>query len=229
MTLSIKPMRTYAVGDVHGMADALTRALGWIKEDAAGVPHRIVFLGDYVDRGPESRRVIDILRMGHPNWIILKGNHEDLMARAVVYKEDVDLWIVNGGSETLANYDNTEDSQAALLDDAKWVDSLPLFFDDGVRFFCHAGVDPTRALNEQHERTLVWDREWYRNRLGKDIDVGRFVVHGHTPSKIGPVAVTNSLNLDTGAVFGYGLSIACWDDPRSRMCLTKTFQTEHGG
>ena len=192
---------TYAIGDVHGCLDPLTALVDLCMRHCAGRPMRLVFLGDYIDRGPDSRGVIDRLRKLQsemPGVVCLRGNHEALLLEAVE-TDDEGMWLLNGAVQTLQSYGVTE-AAALPQDDVDWLAALPLFFDDGRRFFAHAGVNPAIALDRQDESDLLWIREPF---LSSDRDYGRLIVHGHTPLKTArPDLHRNRLNLDTAAVYG---------------------------
>lgn len=204
--------KTYAVGDVHGCFEQLQRLLELCEKDAASDKASFIFLGDYIDRGPDSRGVIDFL-IGLQKWspdtiVCLRGNHEDLLLAALEGADAELHWLANGADATLHSY---RASCAAELPTThiEWIRSLPLSHDDGQRFFVHAGVHPDRALNHQRSRDLLWIREPF---LSSCKDFGRFIVHGHTPVKSGrPDLHPNRLNLDTGAVYGRPLSAAVFD------------------
>jgi serine/threonine protein phosphatase 1 len=206
MTLS------YCLGDVHGCLHKLTELVHRCNDDAAGRAMRFVFLGDYVDRGANSRGVVQFLlelQRAHPDRdVFLKGNHEDLMVAAADSDFFEERWLSNGGKETLESYRLT--SAVELPEDhVNWLRRLPLFFDDGLRFFVHAGVHPDRSLDRQDDDDLLWIRKPF---LTSEKDYGRLIVHGHTPLKDGePDLRTNRLNLDSGAVFGGPLTAAVFD------------------
>ena len=208
-------MLTFAIGDVHGCLDKLTRLLDRCRHHGGDRPHRWVFVGDYVDRGPDSRGVVEMLlrlqRKAPKQVICLRGNHEAMMLEAAHTNEE-DLWLLNGGGETLASYRARValDVPPAHLD---WVAALPLSFDDGRRLFVHAGVNPFLPLDRQVERDILWIREPF---LSSDRDFGRLIVHGHTPLATGvPDLRANRLNIDTAAVFGGPLTAAVFDDQRT--------------
>jgi serine/threonine protein phosphatase 1 len=207
---------TYAIGDVHGCLDRLTVLLDRCTRHCAGRPMRLVFLGDYIDRGPDSRGVIDRLRTLQnrmPGAVVcLRGNHEALLLEAVA-TDDEGLWLLNGAAQTLKSYGVTE--MAALpRDHIDWIASLPFFFDDGRRFFVHAGVNPALGLDRQSEHDLMWIREPF---LTSDRDYGRLIVHGHTPLKTAlPDLRRNRLNLDTAAVYGGRLTAAAFSTEKTR-------------
>jgi serine/threonine protein phosphatase 1 len=202
-------MISYTIGDIHGSLNKLVELMSLCREDAAGDPMRYILLGDYVDRGPDSQGVIQLLmelqRQYPGRDVFLKGNHEDMLVSAVDSEMFEERWLSNGGTETLASYG--VDSAATLPHaDVTWLRQLPLFFDDGRRFFVHAGVNPDRPLDRQDEFDLLWIRKPF---LTSNKDFGRLVVHGHTPLTDGLADLRpNRLNLDTGAVFGRPLTAA---------------------
>jgi serine/threonine protein phosphatase 1 len=203
---------SYAIADIHGCLDKLTELVRRCNDDAAGRSMRFVFLGDYVDRGPDSRGVIQFLldlQQSHTGRdIFLKGNHEDLLVAAVDSDYFEERWLSNGGSETLESY-GLRSAAEIPEGHVNWLRRLPLFFDDGQRFFVHAGVHPDRPLDRQDDDDLLWIRKPF---LTSEKNYGRLIVHGHTPVKDGqPDLRTNRLNLDTGAVFGGPLTAAVFD------------------
>lgn len=221
-------MRVYAMGDLHGCLEHLERALAAIKEESAGIPFRVVFLGDYVDRGPDSRGVLERLMSGPrpgegEEWICLMGNHEMLMLGGMSGdKNYLKGWLLNGGKETLAGYQISGASGLVLerepMNEAlEWVRNLPLLYDDGKRYFVHAMIDPRYPLspdNEKQREALLWKhvRSNHTEKAFQEI-YGRQVVHGHSPQFEGRVfATVHRVNLDTGAVFGGALTYARWDD-----------------
>ena len=209
-----KTVLAYAIGDVHGCLDKLVRLLARCREHAGDRPSRLVFVGDYLDRGPNSRGVIETLmklqRKEPTRVICLRGNHEAMMLEAA-HTGDDDMWLLNGGGCTLGSYGIAQapDMPPAHLD---WVAALPLTFDDGRRLFVHAGVNPRVPLDRQAEQDLLWIREPF---LSSRSDYGRLIVHGHTPLHTGvPDLRRNRLNIDTAAVFGGPLTAAVFEDAR---------------
>ncbi|MCK1453590.1 serine/threonine protein phosphatase [Bradyrhizobium sp. 35] len=201
--------KTYAIGDVHGCLDQLQRLVELCERDAGEGRSKLVLLGDYIDRGPDSRGVIEFL-MDLQKWspdeiICLRGNHEDLLL-AALEGEDAQLkWRQNGAQATLDSY-KAKTPRDIPLKYIDWIRSLPLFHDDGMRFFVHAGVHPDKPLDLQRRRDLLWIREPF---LSSDKNFGRLIVHGHTPISTGtPDHRTNRLNIDTGAVYGRALTSA---------------------
>jgi serine/threonine protein phosphatase 1 len=205
-----KAALTFAIGDVHGCFTKLDDLMQRCTDYAGARPHRFVMLGDYIDRGPDSRSVVGRLRRlseQRPDDIVcLMGNHEDILLSVVENPSDIGWWIDNGGDTTLASYGvaTLEDMPA---DDIGWIRNLALCHDDGLRFFVHAGIDPTVPLERQSRQTMLWTRKRYPETL----DPGRFIVHGHTPlHSERPDQHPHRLNLDTGAVYGGPLSAAAF-------------------
>ncbi|NQU60503.1 MAG: serine/threonine protein phosphatase [Rhodospirillales bacterium] len=219
-----KNCRIYAIGDIHGRPDLLRRLHKRIIDDAgdssdAGVGRKVcVYLGDYVDRGPDSFGVIDMLvndpLQGFEN-VFLKGNHEDIMLTFLEDASDAAQWILNGGIETLDSYGigwsdlrpkigNMDVIRQAFVDalpesHRNFLSALGLHHQEGDYLFVHAGVRPGRALEEQSAQDLMWIREDF---LDWDGDwrglLGHFVVHGHSAGPV-PDIRKNRVGLDTGA------------------------------
>jgi serine/threonine protein phosphatase 1 len=206
------PPLTYAVGDIHGCHDLLVRLLDRIHRDAErrGGAARMVFLGDYIDRGPDSRAVIATLmagpQRGGDEWICLLGNHEDVMLAAPGAPDLNAVWLREGGLTTLASYGGV------IPDDVRaWCAARPVSFDDGERLFVHAGVRPGVPLAGQSRRDLIWIRGEF---LDSDADHGRLIVHGHTPDLDGPTVRRNRINLDTGVYITGVLTAAVFAEGR---------------
>jgi serine/threonine protein phosphatase 1 len=203
---------TYAIGDIHGCLDKLRDLVNRCRQDAGTQPAKFVFLGDYIDRGADSRGVVEFLidlQSQQPSQTIcLAGNHEEL-ALAALHAGQHEIWLRNGAGETLRSYGV---SSAAELpsDHIEWLQCLHDLHDDGRRLFVHAGINPLRPLDQQHAHDLHWIREPF---LSDERDHGRLIVHGHTPQQTGvPDQRRNRLNLDTAAVFGRPLTAAAFND-----------------
>lgn len=224
---------TFAVGDIHGRLDLLDTALALIAEHAdlrQRPEYRVVFLGDYIDRGPDSAAVVARLRDGADHssvdWVCLKGNHEDL----AVCPEGRERWLRNGGDMTLASYEGQE---GVLELDKAWMADLPVFLDDGERLFVHAGVDPRRALDEQEAPVLTW----IRNRFleARRFKADRHVVHGHTPVWKGKPdldeveRLAHRTNLDTGAYYTGVLAIGVFEAGRAEASAVLYARGPMGG
>jgi serine/threonine protein phosphatase 1 len=207
-------LRIYAVGDVHGRFDLLQAMAARIGRDITASPAREtleIFIGDYVDRGPQSRDVVEWLMQAPPlgdRRICLLGNHEDMLLDALADPAGLTSWLFNGGDATLASYGVTrlpsapgamwEACVAAIPQrHREFLAALPRTVAFGSYFFVHAGIDPSRPLAEQDQQDLIWIREPF---LNSSVDFGRIVVHGHTPVAA-PDIRDNRINIDTGAVF----------------------------
>jgi len=210
----------YAVGDIHGRFDLLQSLLEQIEADARLQGHAskrvLVFLGDYVDRGPDSRSVIEEL-IARPlqgfDAHYLKGNHEAILLDFFEDERHLRNWLVNGGQATMQSYGVDTDALAraragsetwrsafaAALPQShlRFFRNLKLSVSFGDYFFAHAGVRPGIPLAAQTEDDLVWIRHPFLNYTSS---FGKVVVHGHTPAHF-PVVRPNRIGIDTGAVF----------------------------
>ena len=206
--------RVYAIGDVHGRLDLLARVAEAIKRDveAHGSDALTVTLGDYVDRGPKSRQVIDAL-IANPfptPHIPLKGNHEVLLETFLADPEIGAQWRRLGGLETLVsygvpvsglmvgkNYDEASEQFRKVLppEHLQFLKSLKTSYSHGNYFLCHAGVRPGVPLERQTVDDLLWIRDEF---LSSTRNFGKIVVHGHTPVEA-PEVLPNRINIDTGA------------------------------
>lgn len=207
---------TYAIGDIHGSLDKLNRLIAQCEAHAAGRSMLFVFLGDYVDRGPDAagviRRLIDLNEATGGRVIALIGNHELMALEAIEGIAPAEFWLSQGGAATLRSYgvSHASDLPRQHVD---WLRSLHFAYDDDRRLFVHAGINPDRPLDAQDESDLVWIREPF---LSDRRDHGRLIVHGHTPlTDRKPDLRSNRLNLDTAAVFGGPLTAAVFDDEQT--------------
>lgn len=224
----------YAVGDIHGELDLLDKLLVEIAKDAAkGSDHTIIFVGDYVDRGPDSKGVIDRVMNGIAGFetICLKGNHEQIFTDFVDEPSpgQAKMWFrdLNGGRETLASYGiDAEDVISSLeeggctkrllnsvpMEHIKWMDALPVCHRTDGYFFVHAGVKPGVPLDKQVPEDMIWIREKF---LKSRKNHGAVVVHGHTPSRSAEIK-KNRINIDTGACYWGELTAVALggDEPR---------------
>jgi serine/threonine protein phosphatase 1 len=206
-------MLKFAIGDIHGHLDRLNRVLETCARYADGRPSKRILLGDYVDRGPDSKGVVErVMQLTASGDIALYGNHEAMLLAALSDKdEDVRFFIDYGGMATLNSYGISEKIDVRPIPKAHtdWMRRLPRWHDDGLRFYCHAGIDHTLPLDEQPERILVWTK----HLVPPWADLPRLIVHGHTPVEGGfPDLRRSSVNVDTGCCFGGPLSAAVFDD-----------------
>lgn len=209
-------VRVYAIGDIHGRSDLLDRQHALIEADFAAnrtpVVH-LVYLGDYVDRGPDSCGVLERIAEGPSDFVkktLLLGNHEEMLLRFLEDPSVGPTWRQLGGLETLLSYgvdvgrvlnetgyaglsqcfnEKLPSHHRALFAQLKMSTII------GDYFFCHAGVRPCIPLEQQRQQDLVWIREKF---LAATEDFGKVVVHGHSPTDQ-PDFRANRINIDTGA------------------------------
>jgi serine/threonine protein phosphatase 1 len=208
-------IRIYAIGDIHGHLDLLDQVLTRIDAHLANNPISqpiYVFLGDYIDRGPASRAVLDRLieRSRMPQTIFLKGNHEAILEEFLTEPRVLDEWRKYGGLETLVSYGlrpsgktilteqqalAAELGRALPLSHRNFLSGLKTSYVCGDYFFVHAGVRPGIALDLQLEKDLLWIRDEF---LRHEERFEKIIVHGHTPVPT-PEIHSNRINIDTGA------------------------------
>ncbi|MBM3949945.1 MAG: serine/threonine protein phosphatase [Rhodospirillales bacterium] len=202
----------YAVGDVHGRADLLERLHGAIVRDAGARRARrrvLVYLGDYIDRGPDSRGVVARLAGDGPPGFerrFLLGNHDAFMRDFLDGDDEVlDHWLANGGLAALASYGVDADAAPAELRarlaravpaaHLAFLRALELYHREGGLLFVHAGFRPGVALADQTPEDMIWIRDLF---LRSDHDFGGLVVHGHSIMSE-PTIRPNRVGIDTGA------------------------------
>jgi serine/threonine protein phosphatase 1 len=215
-----KDQLLYAIGDIHGRSDLLAMLLAKVEVDAAeakGVERKtLVFLGDYVDRGPDSSGVVEMLLSGLPSGFdahFLKGNHEAILLDFLDDPACLNQWLVNGAEATMQSYgvdvvslkgDNAKPETwrqafvAALPTRHRhFFESLELMTSFGDYLFVHAGLRPGVPIDAQMPKDLLWIRHEF---LKWDEPFGKLVVHGHTPVTV-PEMCPNRIGIDTGAAF----------------------------
>jgi serine/threonine protein phosphatase 1 len=206
--------RTYAVADLHGRYDLLTAAIERISDHSRGKTAKILTLGDYIDRGPDSRQVMERLVAWSSSTlplVALKGNHEAMMWQCCRNLSETDWWLKNGGDRTLVSYARHDRLHlgAVPLEHLDWIAGLPSISVDQYRIYVHAGVDPVLALEQQTEQILLWKRypEGFKKGHGT-----RHVVHGHDAREDGPILTKGRTNLDTMAWKTGQLTVGVFDD-----------------
>lgn len=235
-------MKLYAIGDIHGCYDELISLLSMIDDDIGSDTAKIVFIGDYVDRGPDSALVVDHLNelrvseVKNIEYIFLKGNHEDMLIRGeldAISMDQSELFYYNGGAATIKSY---LESNYTLEDHRDFYESLVRYHRHDDFFFVHAGLAPSKTLELALEHNFswldddpcLWMREW--NNYDGEFPENVFVVHGHTPVKQVEFK-KNQINIDTGCVFGrpwsedYGQLTAVRLDGRTQESI-KIFQVK---
>jgi serine/threonine protein phosphatase 1 len=197
--------RLFAIGDIHGCVDELSVMINAIAPTRSDT---VVFVGDYVDRGPAAREVLELLlelRQGESDYVFLKGNHEDMMLSFLGLPGHYgESFLFNGGAPTLESYGVSE----ATIDRVRerippsHVDFLKALATSYLRppyLFVHAGISPLRQLEEQRVEDLLWIRQEF---IFNPHQIGATVVFGHTPMRAVMVDLPYKLGIDTGLVYG---------------------------
>lgn len=198
--------RIIAIGDIHGcrktFENLLFNSLQIKKED------QIYCIGDYIDRGKDSKGVIDLilrLREESYNIITLRGNHEQMLLDCLVDEEALDLWIQNGGAETIRSFGigSIEDLSKKYWTFLKQTD---LFIETEKYIFVHAGLNFFRKDIFQDKEAMLWIRDYYPNQPAlKD----KLLIHGHTPKPLKSILKQkgNCINIDGGCVYNHMASL----------------------
>jgi serine/threonine protein phosphatase 1 len=205
-------VKTYAIADLHGRFDLLCQAISLIENDCKE-PGRLVIMGDFIDRGPQSRNIIDLLMAGPslPNWewIVLQGNHEEMMLRSITTTGLLNWWLRNGGGATLKSYGYNQGDNLLPLkmpeEHLQWIADLPITFEDNHRIFVHAGVPYNRLISDVNTGIMQW--MLYEGYDYYDTDTypdqphisGKHIVHGHQQSAAHPLLLPHRTNLDSFA------------------------------
>ena len=190
--------KRYVIGDIHGSLEELKMLLVKIRKDAAGEGYRLIFVGDYVDRGPDSAGVISLIRIlqGMGAYAI-KGNHEELLLMGeFLYAR-----------ETLASFPD-----GVIPEDvSKWMEMLPTYYEDDTIIVAHAAIEPGVPMEYQTNNWLMWVR--YDSGRPAHFGNGKHFYHGHTPFiRKTPEGADDRTNVDTGCVFGGYLTAAAVGD-----------------
>lgn len=221
--------KTYAIADTHGRYDLVVEAFRLITEhvDASGEKSRIIVLGDFVDRGPESEAIIRFLMRFQKNvgdrLIVLQGNHEAMMLECLENPSILRWWIGNGGGEALRSYGYSRGDKMLPLkipaDHLDWLAALPITYEDEHRIYVHAGVPFDQPVAEAKRDTMQWmlyaGAEHYDDAtiLPDEGHVsGKHIVHGHQQSASHPLLKPHRTNLDSFAWKTGRLAIGVFDD-----------------
>jgi serine/threonine protein phosphatase 1 len=197
--------RIFAVGDIHGCLDKLVSLMDIIDVDLK--KETLVFMGDYIDRGPHSKEVVDYLidlASGGNRVVFLKGNHE-LMLQNYLSGEDKLSFLYNGGEATLGSYMKSGGlNEASLIPPGhlEFFDNLRLYYETENYIFVHGGLKANIPLEHQDEWDMLWIRDEF---IYSDFDFGKLVIFGHTPFRE-PLILDNKIGIDTGAVYGNKLT-----------------------
>lgn len=210
-------MRTVVISDIHGCYNELKELILSLEKEGKynKDTDRLIFLGDYIDRGDNSRLVIKFIRnlqRKNNNVIALMGNHEKML---LDYQNGIDdSWMYNGCYQTMDSYEGFEEE---FDSDVKWMERLPLYYEDDFFVYVHAGVDVNKPLKEQSKDTLLWIREPFIYNSKK---YHKRVVFGHTPTiSLGDsckpmYTFADNIGIDTGCVFGGALSALIIEDDK---------------
>jgi serine/threonine protein phosphatase 1 len=197
--------RLFAIGDIHGCVDELA---AMVKSVAPRRGDTVVFVGDYIDRGPSSSEVIDFMlelpRTG-AECVFLKGNHEDMMLSFLGFAGRYgDSFLLNGGAQTLESYRIDPEKAANAIeripgDHVEFFKNLATSYLRPPFLFVHAGIAPARQLEEQSVEDMLWIRQEF---IFYPHQIGATVVFGHTPMRAVMVDLPYKLGIDTGLVYG---------------------------
>lgn len=192
--------RLFAVGDIHGCFDKLTRLMNAIDIDWNR--DTLIFLGDYIDRGPKSYEVVAYLidlKKQHPRTVFLKGNHEEMLENFLAGKDRLG-YLSNGGQQTLDSYWQHRacpEDEAIPKEHLDFFHSLVLFHETADYIFVHAGLKKDVPVDQQDASELLWIRDRFVHTTA---DFGKRVIFGHTPFQE-PLVKPNKIGIDTGAVY----------------------------
>ncbi len=191
--------RLFAIGDIHGCLDKLDNLLKQIRVDWGR--DKVVFLGDYIDRGPDPKgviqRIMDLKAFWPDSIITLKGNHEEMFL-SYLAQEDYGPFISQGGNKTIESYYDENGDFFCPPAHIDFLQGLVPFFTTEHFIFVHAGLRPGIPLEEQEVEDLLWIRSEFIN---SSYDWGRRIIFGHTPFN-SPLIQKNKVGIDTGAVYG---------------------------
>lgn len=197
--------KIFVVGDIHGCFDKLRALMDKIPINYA--QDQLIFIGDYIDRGPSSVEVVDYLidvKKRVPGTIFLMGNHEDMLQN---YLDGSDrfTYLLNGGQRTLEEYLNRSNNPKTYpvpSEHLEFFNSLFLYYQTEDYIFVHAGLRKKVPLESQEKMDLLWIRDEF---IYSDFNFGKRVIFGHTPFKE-PLLQSNKIGIDTGAVYGNRLT-----------------------
>lgn len=196
-----------AIGDIHGCLQSLNGLLKKLEDYRD--EYTFVFVGDYIDRGFDSKGVVQrlIAFREEQDCVFLRGNHEQMLLDAC-YNDRLDMWLMNGGKSTLSSYQATYDNLDFPEAHLEFFKSTKMYYDTDDYFFVHAGLSPDKTIAESiEEKKLVQQFLWERSHLNAfDTPWEKTVVFGHTP-RPHPIRKPNMIGIDTGCVYdslGYG-------------------------
>ena len=197
-----KKKKYIAIGDIHGCI----RSLAALLETLSAFDERVfVFVGDYIDRGPDSKGVIELLSdfSNSHECIFVRGNHEQMMLDAI-HSGNFDLWLVNGGQETIRSYNATINRFTIPPDHKKFLEETRYYHNTPDYLFVHGGIPPDLSVKEAlQNRNLLQEFIWFRHHLEIEQNIWeKKVVFGHTPMSE-PINENQKIGIDTGCVYSY--------------------------
>jgi serine/threonine protein phosphatase 1 len=221
---TVSEPRLLVFGDLHGAITPLRQVLDRVRPRADDT---LIFLGDYIDRGEDSRAVVDRLMELEQEFscVFLKGNHEDMFLQAYnsmgadlsddeLITEEMILWLTNGGVTTIRDFEGSWPSDRYL----RWFRDLRLYYETDTYYFVHAGLQPGVPPEVTTDAERMWIREPF---LSSDFDWGKRVVFGHTVQLERPLVHPNKIGIDTGA-FAKGIGrLTCLILPEERFTFSR--------
>ncbi|MEA3470949.1 MAG: metallophosphoesterase family protein [Thermodesulfobacteriota bacterium] len=210
--------KIFAIGDIHGCLSKLKKMLSLLKNTINREDDTLLFIGDYIDRGPDPKGVVDFvldLRGKFSRSVFLLGNHEEIFLNYINHREDGYMFFMNGGDTTAASYgykDTGDRGEVNVPEDhMEFFTTLLPYYETENYIFVHAGLRPGIPLTEQATEDLIWIRYEF---IRSSYDFGKTVVFGHTPI-LEPLIEPNKIGIDTGAVYG-GL-LTCVELPSKKI------------
>lgn len=194
-------MRTVVIGDIHGCVNQLNELIEKLGEDFSQT--KLIFTGDYIDRGPDSYEVIETVKslqsiFTKEQIILLRGNHEDMAIDYIRNRHSMTMY--NGGYATRASL---ERNGKTFVDYVDFFESLPLMYEDEHFIYCHAGINPFKSMACQTKDDLMWIRNEF---IDNSTNLSKKVIFGHTPTitqngNTEPIFMADKIAIDTGCVF----------------------------
>jgi serine/threonine protein phosphatase 1 len=210
--------KIFAIGDIHGCLFKLEKMISLLRNTIDRDNDTLVFIGDYIDRGPDPKGVVDFvldLRGKFSKIVFLLGNHEEIFLNYINNGKDGYLFFMNGGDTTADSYRFTETHEKGEIyvpeDHMDFFTTLLPYYETENYIFVHAGLRPGIPLEEQRIEDLTWIRHEF---IRSSYDFGKIVVFGHTPL-LEPLIEYNKIGIDTGAVYG-GL-LTCVELPEQKI------------
>lgn len=212
--IELRPDRLFVIGDIHGSLSELEVLLKFLTGDQQlSQQDQVIFIGDYIDRGPDSRQVVDRLlqlKQQFPATAFLRGNHEDMLLSYLGMDGDgADFYLQNGGKETFKSYGTNGEAPLTQIlanippEHIEFYKNLEYGLQLGEFIFVHAGIDPGKTLELQSKKDVLWIRHAFTQ---SDHDLQKIVVFGHTPFEEIFFDLPYKLGIDTGLVYGNKLT-----------------------